>query len=87
MLVIDNVLLFPIRSFLHVFREVYKAVEHEYENQGEAIRTELRELYMKLETNQITEKEFDDAEEVLLSRLEQIEARDAGTDDESDTDG
>ena len=87
MLVIDNVLLFPIRSFLHVFREVYKAVEHENENQGEAIRTELRELYMKLETNQITEKEFDDAEKVLLDRLDQIEARDAGTDDESDTDG
>jgi hypothetical protein len=45
---------------------------------------------MRLETNQITEKEFDDTEKVLLDRLDQIEARDAGADgadDESDTDG
>ena len=87
MLVIDNILLFPLRSLLSVFREIHKAVEQEYENEGEAIRTELRELYMRLETNQITEKEFDDTEKVLLDRLDQIEARDAGADDESDTDG
>jgi len=87
MLVIDSILLFPMRSLLRVFREIHKAAEQEYENQGEAIRTELRELYMQLEVEQITEKEFDDAEKVLLDRLDQIEARDAGTDDESDTDG
>jgi hypothetical protein len=87
MLVIDNILLFPMRSLLRVFRQICEAAEQEYESEGEAIRTELRELYMKLEANQITEKEFDDAEKVLLDRLDQIEARDAGTDDESDTDG
>jgi hypothetical protein len=87
MLVIDNLLLFPVRSLLRVFREVHQAVEQEYENEGEAVRTELRELYMKLETNQITEQEFDDAEQVLLDRLDHIEARDAGAGDESGTDG
>ncbi len=87
MLVIDNILTFPIRGLLNVFREIYKAAEQEYENEGEAIRAELRELYMRLETSQITEKQFDDAEQVLLDRLDQIEARDAGADDESDTDG
>jgi len=87
MLVIDNILTFPMRGLLRVFREIQKAVEQEYESEGEAIRTELRELYMRLETNQITEKEFDEAEKVLLDRLDQIEARDAGADDESDTDG
>jgi hypothetical protein len=87
MLVIDNILTFPIRGLLNVFREIYKAAEQEYENEGEAVRTELRELYMKLETSQITEKEFDDAEKVLLDRLDRIEARDAGADDELDTDG
>ena len=87
MLVIDSILLFPMRGLLHVFRRIHEAAEQEYESEGEAIRTELRELYMRLEANQITEKEFDDAEKVLLDRLDQIEARDAGTDDESDTDG
>lgn len=87
MLVIDNILLFPLRSLMNVIFQIYEAVEQEYENEGEAIRAELRELYMKLEANQITEKEFDDAEKVLLDRLDQFEARDAGADDESDTDG
>jgi hypothetical protein len=87
MLVIDNILMFPIRGLLRVFREIQNAVDQEYESEGDAIRTELRELYMKLETNRITEKEFDEAEKMLLDRLDQIEARDAGADDEPDTDG
>jgi len=86
MLVIDKLLLFPMRSLLHVFREIHKAVEQECESEGDAIRTELRELYMRLEAQQITEQEFDDAEVVLLDRLDRIEARDAGADDEPDPD-
>ncbi len=86
MLVIDKLLLFPMRSLLHVFREIHKAVEQECENEGDAIRTELRELYMRLEAQQITEQEFDDAEVVLLDRLDRIEARDAGAGDEPDPD-
>ena len=86
MLVIDNLLLFPMRGLLHIFREIHKAVEQERENEGEAIRSELRELYMRLEAHQITEQEFDDAETVLLDRLDRSDARDAGTDDESSAD-
>jgi hypothetical protein len=86
MLVFDKLLLSPMRGLLHVFREIHKAVEQEYENEGDALRTELRELYMKLEAHQITEQEFDAAEAVLLDRLDQLEARDAGADDESNAD-
>jgi hypothetical protein len=86
MLVIDNILLSPLRGLLSVFLQIHEAAKQEYESEGEAVRTELRELYMRLEAKQITEKEFDDAEKVLLDRLDQIEARDAGADDESDTD-
>jgi hypothetical protein len=86
MLVIDRLLWFPMRGLLHILREVHKAVEQECESEGDAIRTELRELYMKLEAQQITEQEFDDAEVVLLDRLDRIEARDAGAGDEPDAD-
>jgi hypothetical protein len=86
MLVFDNLLLSPMRGLLRVFREIHKAVEQERESEGEAIRTELRELYMRLETHQITEQEFDDGEAVLLDRLDRVEARNAGTDDEPGTD-
>lgn len=85
MLIIDNILLCPLRGLLHVFQEIHKAAEQEYESEGDAVRAELRELYMRLEATQITEQEFDDAEKVLLDRLDHIEARDAGTDDDSDT--
>ncbi len=86
MLVIDRLLLYPMRGLVHVLREIHKAVEQEFENEGDAIRTELRELYMQLETKQITEQEFDQAEKVLLDRLDQIEARNAGASDEPDSD-
>jgi hypothetical protein len=86
MLVFDNLLLSPLRGLLRIFREIHKAAEQECDNEGEAIRAELRELYMKLETHQITEQEFDAAETVLLDRLDQFEARDVGTEDEPGTD-
>jgi hypothetical protein len=86
MLVFDNLLLSPLRGLLRIFREIHKAARQECDNEGEAIRAELRELYMKLETHQITEQEFDAAETVLLDRLDQFEARDAGTEDEPSTD-
>jgi hypothetical protein len=87
MLIIDNLLLFPVRSLVHILREIHHAVEQECESEGEAVRTELRELYMRLEAKQITEQEFDDAEAVLLDRLDRIEARDAGASDGADANG
>ena len=87
MLVFDHLLLSPMRGLLRIFREIHKAAEQEFENEGEAIRAELRELYMKLETQQITEAEFDAAETALLDRLERVEPRNTEADDETRTDG
>ena len=82
MLILDNLLLWPMRGLLGIFREIQKAAEQEFENEGEAIRSELRELYMRMETQQITEAEFDTAETVLLDRLDRLEPRAAETDHE-----
>ena len=87
MLVFDHLLLSPMRGLLRVFREIGKAVEQECESEGDAIRTELRELYMRLETHQISEAEFDAAETALLDRLERVEPRNTEADDETRTDG
>ena len=73
MLVIDDILLFPFRGLMFVFREIQNAAQEEVANDAEAIRTELRELYMTLETGRITEEQFDAREKQLLDRLEQIE--------------
>jgi hypothetical protein len=85
MFLVDDILLFPFTSILWVFKEVYHAVEQEQVGEVDAIKAEMTELYMMLETGRITEDEFDDRERILLDRLDAIEnARRGGDEDEED---
>lgn len=84
MLLVDDILLFPITGILSVFRKVRDAAEEEYADQGDAIRTQLGELYMMLETGRITNEEFDTQEKELLDRLDALTAREAGAGDASE---
>ena len=87
MFLLDDVLLFPVRSLLWVFKEIHHAVEAEQANEAEAITAKLSELYMMLETGQMTEAEFDAAEKVLLDRLDAIrEGEDTGEEKDKDED-
>jgi hypothetical protein len=74
MLILDDILLLPLRGALCLFREIYNAAEQESENEAEAVRKELQELYMMLETGRITEEQFNAGEEQLLDRLEEMES-------------
>jgi hypothetical protein len=73
MLILDDVLLFPVRSILWIFREIYNASQQELETEADVITVELSELYMMLETGKITESEFDAEERILLDRLDEIQ--------------
>ena len=85
MFLIDNILLFPVSSILWVFKEIHHAVEEEQANEADAITTKLSELYMMLETGQMTEAEFDAAEKTLLDRLDAIkEGDDSGEEEDED---
>ena len=75
MLIIDDLLLFPIRGPLWVLKQIHEIAEQELANEAEAVTAELSELYMRLETGQIAEAEFDSQEKELLDRLEAITAR------------
>ena len=70
MLIVDDVLLFPVKGLMFVFREIHNAARQEIENQEDALRAQLSELYMMLETRNITEEEFDVREKEILDRLE-----------------
>ena len=70
MLLIDDLLTAPFRSLLWIFQEIHRAVLEETQQQKENITQQLAELYMLLETGQITEQEFDEQEAVLLDLLE-----------------
>jgi hypothetical protein len=75
MLLVDDILFFPVRSIVWVFREIYNAALEETANEADAITAKLSELYMMLETGRITESEFDIREKELLDRLEEIRKR------------
>ena len=86
MFLIDDILLSPARGLLAIFRELHNAVEQEFTNEAEAIRAELSELYMMLETGQITEEEFDRQEKEFLDRLDEFETRGGESAEEEEAD-
>jgi len=49
MLLVDDVLFFPFKSILWVFREIYNAAVEEIAAESDSIRTELSQLYLALE--------------------------------------
>ena len=75
MFLVDDILLSPLKGLLYIFREIHKVVEQDAGSEAETIRAEMSELYMLLETGQITEAEADDREKELLDRLDALEAR------------
>jgi septation ring formation regulator EzrA len=86
MLVIDDILFFPMRSILWIFRELHNAARQEMENEAESITAELSDLYMMLETERITENEFDAREKQLLDRLEKIQESNTRIENDEDPD-
>jgi len=87
MMMIDDILVFPFKSLLMVFREIYNAAIQELEQEGERIRLELSQLYLSLETGGIDEATFDDRERDLLDRLDELEAQQAATAKEDGSEG
>ncbi|MCG8333907.1 MAG: gas vesicle protein GvpG [Proteobacteria bacterium] len=74
MLLIDNLMLLPFKGLLGLAKRIHEAAEEEMVQEKEAITGQLTELYMMLETEQISEEEFETRETELLERLDAIEA-------------
>ena len=73
MFLIDDVLLAPIHGVVWLGRQIQEAAEKEQAGESDELTAQLSELYMKLETGQITEEQFDAQEKVLLDRLDRIQ--------------
>jgi hypothetical protein len=76
MLLIDDILLFPINSIFWVFHKIHVAVQNELDTEIEDITAELSEIYMMLETGILTEAEFNVREKELLDRFDELQERD-----------
>lgn len=80
MLLVDDILFSPVRGLIWVFREIHAAAQKDKAGESVAITARLGELYMMLETGQMTEAEFEAAEKTLLDRLDVLqEEKDAGS--------
>ena len=75
MLILDNLLLSPL---MWIFKEINDTVQLEQAGEAESVTRSLSELYMQLETGNITEAEFEATETVLLDRLDAIRERNEG---------
>jgi hypothetical protein len=77
-LLLDDLLLSPARGLWFVFKEIAKTAQQELLD-DEAVRQQLREIYMQLETGRISEQEFERREGALVRRLEAIETMKQGS--------
>jgi len=75
MLLVDDILFFPVNGILWVFGEIGKIAHEELAGESQVITEQLRLLYMQLETGRITEPQFEAQEKLLLDRLDLIESR------------
>jgi hypothetical protein len=86
MLLVDDILFSPIKGINWIFRKIHELAEEELVGEADRIRDNLTELYMLLETGQISEEEFEQQETLLLDRLDALDENDTmiGDDEEDD---
>jgi hypothetical protein len=86
MLLVDDILLFPVTGILWIFREIGKVAQEELAGEAQSVTEQLRLLYMQLETGGITEPQFDAEEKLLLDRLDAIDSRLKGEEEDEEPD-
>jgi len=76
MLLVDDILLSPVKGITWVFKQIHQLAEEELEGEADRIRESLTELYMMLETGEISEEEFERRETQLLDKLDALNEED-----------
>jgi len=85
--IVDNILLSPMKGFMWIVRELHNAAQQEIKDEGDQLTHRLSTLYMMLETSQLTQDEFDQQEQEILTRLDEIEAAQGEPQAADDDDG
>src|SRR4051812_24408661 len=74
MLLVDDLLFLPIDGFKFILRQIQQVADREL-NDDTVITSQLLELQMRLELEEITEEEYKAAETDLFARLRAIKQR------------
>jgi hypothetical protein len=70
-LLIDDLLLLPVKGFIGIFKKVQEMAERELSDE-DYIRERLMELQLKFELDEIGEEEYTKQEKELMGRLDAI---------------
>jgi len=69
---IDDLLLLPARMFMDVVEKIRDMAVEELEDTPEKLQRELLDAQMALETEEITEEEYQKKEKDILERMEAL---------------
>ena len=75
MFIVDKLLMSPVTGVLWIMKELHKHVQQEQAQESDRLTAKLSELYMLLETKQLSEEDFDAQESAILDRLDEIQAK------------
>lgn len=74
MLLIDDLLMLPVKGFFGVFKKIHEMVEQEL-SVGH-VQEELMALQLRLELSEISKEEYEIEEEKLLAHLDALRSAD-----------
>jgi len=74
MFVLDSIVMAPVGGIFTIARRIQEAVEGEAAGEANAIRTQLRDMYMQLDSGRMSAEEFEPREKALLDRLDALES-------------
>jgi hypothetical protein len=69
MLLIDDLLMLPVKGFFGIFKKIHEMVERELSDE-DYIRERLMELQLRFELDEIEVEEYNQKEKKLLTRLD-----------------
>jgi len=70
-LLIDDLLLLPIRGFIGIFKKIHEMAVQELSDE-DYVRERLMELQLRFELDEISEEEYARKEKELMERLDAI---------------
>jgi hypothetical protein len=71
MLLIDDLLLLPIKGFIGIFKKIHEMAVQELSDE-DYVRERLMELQLKYELDELSEEEYTKREKELMERLDGI---------------
>ena len=73
MFILDDMGKAPFKGFMFIVREVANAAQQELAKERATVMADLSRLHLQLENGEVSEDQFDEREQELLDRLEEID--------------